>query len=86
VTKLTHRKIRQIKTEIRILGVDDSVFIPRTKGKVDIIGVVYRGGYWLVDLMRTQVEIDGLDATEKTATMIKNCMHACMHAQDAHNH
>jgi len=75
VTKLTHKKFRQIKSEIRILGIDDSVFTPRTKGKADIIGVVYRGGQWLDGIMRTQVEIDGLDATEKIATMIKNSPH-----------
>lgn len=75
MTKLTYKKIRQIKPEIRILGIDDSVFTPRTKGKADIVGVVYRGGQWLDGIMRTQVEIDGLDATEKIATMIKNSPH-----------
>lgn len=75
VTDLTCKKFRQIKPEIRILGIDDSVFTPRTKGNVDIIGVVYRGGQWLDGIMRTQVEIDGLDATKKIATMIKNSPH-----------
>jgi len=75
VAKLAYKKFRQIKPEIRILGIDDSVFTPRTKGKADIIGVVYRGGQWLDGIMRTQVEIDGLDATEKIATMIKNSPH-----------
>jgi endonuclease V-like protein UPF0215 family len=75
VTKLAYKKFRQIKPEIRILGIDDSVFIPRTKGKADIVGVVYRGGQWLDGIMRTQIEIDGLDATEKMAMMIKNSPH-----------
>jgi len=75
VKKLTYKKFRQVKSEIRVLGIDDSVFIPRTKGEVDIIGVVFRGGQWLDGVMRTQVEIDGLDATEKIATMIKNSPH-----------
>jgi len=75
VTDLTHKKFRQIKSEIRILGIDDSVFAPHTKGKADIIGVVYRGGQWLDGIMRTQIEIDGLDATEKIATMIQNSPH-----------
>jgi len=75
VTKLAYKKFRQVKSEIRILGIDDSVFTPRTKGKADIIGVVYRGGQWLDGIMRTQVEIDGLDATEKIATMIKDSPH-----------
>ena len=72
---MTYKKFRQIKLEIRILGIDDSVFTPRTKGKADIIGVVYRGGQWLEGIMRTQIEIDGLDATEKIAKMIKNSPH-----------
>jgi len=75
VTKLTCKKFRQIKSEIRILGIDDSVFTPRTKGKADIIGVVYRGGQWLDGIMRTQIEIDGLDATKKIAEMIKKSPH-----------
>jgi len=75
VTKLTYKKFRQIKSEIRILGIDDSVFTPRTKGKADLIGVVCRGGQWLDGIMRTKVEIDGLDATEKIAKMIKNSPH-----------
>ena len=69
------KKFRQIKSEIRILGIDDSVFTPKTKGEAYIIGVVYRGGQWLDGIMRTQIEIDGLDATEKIVKMIKNSPH-----------
>ncbi len=58
-----------------MLGVDDGIFAPHTKGKVDIVGVVYRGGYWLDGVMRTEVTIDGMDATEKIAAMIKNSAH-----------
>jgi len=72
---LAYKRFRQIKSEIRILGIDDSVFTPRTKGKADIIGVVYRGGQWLDGIMHTQIEIDGLDATQKIAKMIKNSPH-----------
>jgi len=53
--ELSYKKFRQVKSEIRVLGVDDSVFIPRTKGEVDIIGVVFRGGQLLDGVMRTQV-------------------------------
>lgn len=68
-------KIRSIKPEIRILGVDDGIFVPHTKGLVDVVGVVYRGGYRLDGVMRTEVEIDGMDATEKIASMITNSRH-----------
>ncbi len=68
-------KFRQIKPEIRVLGVDDGDFTPHAKGVVDVVGVVYRGGYWLDGVMRTQVEVDGTDATEKIAAMVTNSPH-----------
>lgn len=68
-------KIRAVKPEIRVLGIDDGVFTPHTKGTVDVIGVVFRGGYWLDGVMRTQVEIDGMDATKKIASMIVESPH-----------
>lgn len=68
-------KFRSIKPEIRVLGVDDGDFVPHTKGLVDVVGVVYRGGYWLEGVMRTEIEVDGMDSTEKIADMIKNSPH-----------
>lgn len=68
-------KFRSVKPEIRVLGVDDGVFVPYTKGLVDVVGVVYRGGRWLDGVMRTEVEIDGMDATEKIASMISSSPH-----------
>jgi len=72
---LNPKRFRYIKPEIRVLGIDDGVFLPRTEGTVDVVGVVYRGGYWLDGVMRTEVEIDGMDATEKIASMIKGSPH-----------
>ncbi|MEM3622261.1 MAG: DUF99 family protein [Candidatus Bathyarchaeia archaeon] len=69
------QKFRVIKSEIRVLGVDDGIFIPRSKGLVPIVGVVFRGGYWLDGVMHTNVKIDGLDATKKTTSMIINSPH-----------
>lgn len=68
-------KIRRVKPEIRVLGVDDGVFVPHSKGVATVVGVVYRGGYWLDGVMRTEVEIDGMDATEKIASMITTSPH-----------
>jgi endonuclease V-like protein UPF0215 family len=68
---LVPKIFRSVKPEIRMLGVDDGGFVPRTKGIVDVVGVVYRGGYWLEGVMRAEVTIDGLDATEKIAAMIE---------------
>lgn len=64
-----------IKPEIRVLGVDDGKFIPHTQGTVIIVGVVFRGGYSIDGVMHTTVAIDGLDATEKLASMINISPH-----------
>jgi endonuclease V-like protein UPF0215 family len=64
-----------IKPEIRILGVDDGVFIPRMKSLVSVVGAVFRGGYWLDGVMHTRIKVDGFDATSKIASMITNSPH-----------
>jgi len=69
---LVPKRFRSIKSEIRIVGIDDGRFVPRSKGTVNVVGVIYRGNYWFEGVMRTTVTIDGLDATEKMAAMIKN--------------
>ena len=45
-----------IKPEIRVLGVDDGVFTPHVKGLVPVVGVVFRGGYWLDGVMHTKIK------------------------------
>jgi len=69
------KKFRTIKPEIRVLGVDDGTFKFHAKELVPVIGVVFRGGLWLEGVMHTKVKVDGLDATEKIASMIKNSSH-----------
>ena len=69
------KKFRVIKSEIRVLGVDDGQFTPRTQGAVIVVGVVFRGGCWIDGVMHTRVAIDGLDATEKLALMINDSPH-----------
>ena len=72
---MSFKKFRVVKPEIRVLGVDDGVFTPRMKGLVQIVGVVFRGGYWLDGVMHTNVEVDGFDATDKITSMIVNSPH-----------
>ena len=68
-------RIRSVKPEIRVLGVEDGgVKAPRS-GVVDVTGVVYRGGYWLDGVMQTTVEVNGTDATERIAAMILSSPH-----------
>lgn len=64
-----------IKPEIRVLGVDDGVFTPHVKGYALVVGVVFRGGYWLDGVIHTRVEVDGLDATDKIASMVLGSSH-----------
>jgi hypothetical protein len=72
---LEPKKFRIIKSEIRILGVDDGQFVPRTEGSVIVVGVVFRGGCSIDGVMHTHVAIDGFDATEKLASMINSSPH-----------
>jgi len=69
------KKFRVIKPEIRVLGVDDGVFTPHVKGFAPLIGVVFRGGYWLDGVMSTRVEVDGFDSTAKISAMVLNSPH-----------
>ncbi len=72
---MTYKKFRVIKPEIRVLGVDDGIFKPCTKRFVPVVGVVFRGGYWLDGVMHTKIKVDGVDATRKIASMITNSPH-----------
>jgi endonuclease V-like protein UPF0215 family len=64
-----------IKSEIRVLGIDDGRFVPHAEGTALVVGVVFRGGDWLDGVLHTRVEIDGFDSTERIALMINNSSH-----------
>lgn len=68
-------KFWQIKPEIRILGVDDGPFEPDYRGKVPLVGAVFRGGLWLDGVMITHIEKDGLDVTERLIEMVGRSRH-----------
>jgi len=72
---LSHKSLRVVKPEIRVLGVDDGVFTPHVEAWVPVVGVVFRGGYWLDGVMHTNITVDGFDATEKISAMITNSPH-----------
>jgi len=67
--------MKNIKHEIRILGFDDAPFIPRSKGNVPVIGVVFRGGDFLDGVLKTEVKIDGMDATKILTDLINRSKH-----------
>jgi len=72
---LNRKCFRVVKPEIRVLGVDDGMFTPHVAGWVPVVGVVFRGGYWLDGVMHTKIAVDGFDATEKIAEMITGSPH-----------
>lgn len=63
-----------MKRQIRILGIDDAPFTFDEKYST-VIGVVMRGGEYLECVLRSQVTIDGTEATAICEQMIKNTRH-----------
>src|SRR3989338_7876626 len=61
------------KKEIRVIGIDDSPFKKFKKGKVLVIGTIFRGGAWCDGILSTKVSIDGKDSTKKLVEMINKC-------------
>ena len=72
---MTRRALRIVKPEIRVLGVDDGKFVPHSKTQVPVVGIVFRGGYWLEGVMSTIIDVDGFNATERISKMITNSPH-----------
>ncbi|MEM5766546.1 MAG: DUF99 family protein [Candidatus Aenigmatarchaeota archaeon] len=64
-----------LKSEIRILGFDDGAFTPRSKELVPVIGVIFRGGKFLDGVLKTEVLVDGNDATEKIINLVNSTRH-----------
>lgn len=68
-------EIRQVKREIRILGVDDARFERGRDEWTRLVGVVYRGGEWMEGCIQTPIRIDGKDVTSRFAEMVKTSSH-----------
>ena len=64
-----------MKSEVRILGFDDGAFVSRSGALVPVIGVIFRGGKFLDGALKTEVKVDGKDATEKIAKLINSTRH-----------
>lgn len=59
-----------LKKEIRVIGIDDAPFKKFVKGKVLVVGTVFRGGTLLDGILSTKVDVDGKNATKKIIEMI----------------
>jgi hypothetical protein len=60
-----------MKLQFRALGIDDAPFKFRQE-KVIVIGAVVRGKNYLEGVLKTEVKVDGKDATRKLITLINN--------------
>lgn len=63
-----------MKTQIRLLGIDDSPFMFSDK-YCTIIGVVMRGGEYIEGVIKNHVSVDGNDATSICQQIIENTRH-----------
>ena len=71
--------IKRIKQEIRVLGWDDGPFEQHhpddNPATVPVIGVVCRGGSFIDGVLRTDVTVDGFDATGKLVEAVNRSRH-----------
>jgi uncharacterized protein len=58
-----------VKSEIRVLGIDDSPFSVKSK-KVLVVATFFRGGKILDGILSTKITKDGSDSTKKLIKMI----------------
>jgi hypothetical protein len=63
-------KFWQIKPEIRVLGIDDGPL--QRRGKVPLIGVVFRGNRWVEGVLKTEITHDGTDVTDRLIGLVKS--------------
>jgi endonuclease V-like protein UPF0215 family len=61
-----------VKENIRTIGIDDSAFQRDESTKTFVFGVIVRGHSLVEGILRTDVEIDGWNATDKISEMIIN--------------
>jgi len=64
-----------VKSEIRILGFDDGAFEAKSNQLVPVIGVIYRGAKILDGALKTEVKVDGMEATGKIVKLINSSRH-----------
>jgi len=69
------KRFRNIKPEIRILGVDDGPFVPHSGEQVMLIGTLFRAGNWLDGVLCTHITVDGTDATGSLIELVNDSRH-----------
>ncbi|MDK2891630.1 DUF99 family protein [Methanohalophilus sp.] len=61
-----------IKSQIRVLGIDDSALID---DRILVVGAFFRGGEWLDGVVSTYITRDGMDATDSLIKLALNSKH-----------
>lgn len=59
-----------MKKNIRTIGIDDAAFERRKSSQTFVFGVIVRGSSLVEGVLRTEIEVDGMDATSKIGQMI----------------
>jgi endonuclease V-like protein UPF0215 family len=72
---MTDVTFRSIKSELRILGVDDAPFDKFRDTKTALLGTVFRGGSYLEGVLKNEIFVDGDDSTDKIIEMVKSTRH-----------
>lgn len=65
----------KLKREIRVVGFDDAPFEFKSKQLCPVVGPVFRGGEFMDGMLKTEVTVDGLDATEKIVKLLNSSRH-----------
>ncbi|MFQ5887400.1 MAG: DUF99 family protein [Candidatus Hydrothermarchaeales archaeon] len=68
-------RFREVKGEIRILGIDDAPFRFKSREKVPLIGTIFRGGDYIEGVLKTEITVDGSDATDHISEMVNSSRH-----------
>ena len=65
--------MKNLKKEVRILGIDDGPFDKFKDKETIVIGTFFRGGEFLDGLLSTKIRIDGQNSTSRLIKMINSC-------------
>lgn len=68
-------RFREVKGEIRILGIDDAPFSFKSREKIPLIGTIFRGGDYIEGVLKTEITVDGDDATDRISEMVNISRH-----------
>ncbi|MEM0473581.1 MAG: DUF99 family protein [Candidatus Aenigmatarchaeota archaeon] len=59
----------RLKKESRVIGFDDGPF-SKNQQKTLVVGIITRGGEWFDGMIKSEISVDGLDATEIISNVI----------------